>query len=429
MTSSSVFEDLQARGLVHTFSEGLPEHLTSGVVTAYAGFDPSADSLHVGHLFPLLGLARLQRAGHRPIALVGGGTGMIGDPSGKTQERQLLTREVVEQNVAKIRVQLERFLDFTGPNAAVLIDNHEWLGSLQLIDFLRDVGKHFTINYMLAKESVARRLEQEDGLTVTEFSYMLLQACDYRMLADGFACTLQIGGSDQWGNIVAGMELIRRTRARPAHGFVVPLVTTANGVKFGKTESGAVWLSPERTSPFRFFQFWLNADDRDVEKYLKGFTFLSLEEIEQIQALHAADPGARLGQRRLALEMTRMVHGDDGLARAERATGVLFGSVPAQELGASELLDVFADVPSTELPRSRFRDGGVSVVDLLVEAGIASSKGEARRLIAGGGMYLNGARLDAPDLQVRADDAIEGEVLLLRKGKKQNHVVRLVVDG
>lgn len=422
---ASVFEDLTARGLIHGFSEGLPDHLETRLVTAYAGFDPTAASLHVGHLFPLLGLARLQRAGHRPIALVGGGTGMIGDPSGKTKERQLLSRDQVVANVAGIRRQLERFLDFEGPNAALLIDNHEWLGGLGLIEFLRDTGKHFTINYMLAKDSVARRLEQEDGLSVTEFSYMLLQAYDFLVLSDRTGCTLQIGGSDQWGNITAGLELIRKTRGRAAHGAVFPLVTTASGAKFGKTEAGAVWLDPARTSPFRFQQFWLNTDDRDVEKYLKGFTFLPVPEIDGIVAAHTADPGARVAQRRLADEMTRMVHGEEGLARATAATGVLFGGVPPHELAAPELLDVFSEVPSTEVARGRFENGGMPVVDLLTETKIASSKGEARRLIAGGGVYLNGERVDAADATVTLDDAIGGEVILLRKGKKAHHLVRV----
>jgi tyrosyl-tRNA synthetase len=425
-TTSDFFSELVARGLVHSHSEGVREHLAAGPVVVYAGFDPTADSLHVGHLFPLLGLARMQHAGHRPIAVVGGGTGMIGDPSGKTQERQLLTREVVERNVAAIRTQMEQFLDFAGESAAILVDNYEWLGSLSLIEFLRDTGKHFTINYMLAKESVARRLDQEEGLSVTEFSYMLLQAYDFRMLADLYGCTLQIGGSDQWGNITAGMELIRRTRSRSAHGIVFPLVTTASGAKFGKTEEGAVWLDPARTSPFRFYQFWLNTDDRDAEKYLNGFTFLPLEEIATVLAEHESDRAARVAQRRLAIEMTRMVHGDGGLERAERATGVLFGSIPAQELPAKELLDVFADVPSTELERSRLEAGAMAAVDLLAESGVAGSKGEARRLIAGGGVYLNGSRLESPEQLVSSADAIDGEVILLRKGKKQNHVVRLV---
>ena len=423
--STSFYDDLEARGLVHGASEGARQLFEAGPVTAYIGFDPTASSLHVGSLLPILALARLQRAGHRPIALVGGGTGMIGDPSGKTAERQLLTREDVERNVEGLRAQLGRFLEFEGEHGAQLIDNHEWLGSLGLIEFLRDVGKHFTVNYMLAKDSVARRLEQESGLSVTEFAYSLLQAYDFAVLSDRYGCHLQMGGSDQWGNITAGMELIRRTRGRHAHGIVMPLVTTSSGVKFGKTEAGTVWLDPERTSPFRFFQFWLNTDDRDAERYLKAFTFLPLDAIAEVMAEHAQNPAGRAAQRRLALEVTRLVHGGEGVERAERATGVLFGSVAARDLGAAELLDVFADVPSTEMDRARLEGEGMAVVDLLAEAGVASSKGEARRLIQGGGISLNGDRVGAIDQRVRADEAIDGQVLLLRKGKKDNHVVRL----
>lgn len=423
--SADFYEDFEARGLIHTATEGARERLRAGPITGYIGFDPTASSLHVGHLLPILALARLQRAGHNPIALVGGGTGMIGDPSGRTGERQLLTRAEVEENVEGIRSQLARFLDFEGQHAAQLIDNYEWLSNLGLIEFLRDVGKHFTVNYMLAKESVSRRLELEDGLSVTEFSYMLLQAYDFLTLYDRYGCELQLGGSDQWGNITAGIELIRKTRGRSAHGIVIPLVTTASGVKFGKTEAGAVWLDPERTSPYRFYQFWLNTDDRDLERYLKAFTFLPLDEIAGIVEEHEANPGARSGQRQLAREVTLLVHGVEGLERAERATGVLFGNRETRELSAAELLDVFSDVPATGLPRERFEGDGVGVVDLLAEAGITSSKGEARRLISGGGVYLNGDRVEAPEQRIRSEDAIEGQVLVFRKGKKGYHVVRL----
>lgn len=419
------FDDLQSRGLIHTHTERVRDHLRSGRTAGYIGFDPTASSLHVGHLLQIMALARFQRAGHTAVALVGGGTGMIGDPSGKTKERQLLSREDVEFNTQAIRKQLEPFLDFEGDNPALMLDNYEWLGSLSLIEFMRDVAKHFTVNYMLAKDSVARRLEQEDGLSVTEFSYSLLQAFDYLTLHDRVGCTLQLGGSDQWGNITAGLELIRRTRGAEAHAIVQPLVTTASGVKFGKTEEGAVWLDPERTSPFRFYQFWVNTDDQDVEGYLKWFTFLSIDEVAAIIAAHDENRGARTAQRRLAEEVTRLVHGEDGVARAERATGVLFGSVPAHELGADELLDVFSDVPSSELARDRIEGEGLGVVDLLAEAGIAGSKGEARRLIEGGGIYLNGNRIESVEQRAGVADAIDGQVLLLRKGKKQNHVVRV----
>lgn len=423
---TNFFDELQARGLVHSATEGVRDLLAAGPVSGYIGFDPTATSLHVGSLLPILALARLQRAGHRAIALVGGGTGMIGDPSGKTAERQLMTRERVEENVAGLRAQLSRFLDFEGSNPALMLDNHEWLGSLRLIDFLRDVGKHFTVNYMLAKDSVSRRIEAEEGISYTEFAYMLLQAYDYLVLSERHGVRLQMGGSDQWGNITAGVELIRRTRSIGAHGIVMPLVTTSSGVKFGKTEAGTIWLDAERTSPFRFFQFWLNTDDRDVDHYLNAFTFLPPAEIEALMAEQNANPAARAAQRRLADEVTRLVHGDDGVQRAERATGVLFGSRPAQELPAAELLDVFADVPSTEIARDRLGGEGLAITELLAEARVAASKGEARRLITGGGVYLNGERLDSPERRVRGEDAIDGQVILLRKGKKDNHVVRLV---
>jgi tyrosyl-tRNA synthetase len=419
------FDDLEARGLIHSSSEGARERMRAGPITGYIGLDPTASSLHVGSLLPILALARLQRAGHRPLALVGGGTGLIGDPSGKSKERQLLTRPEVEENVAGIRAQLERFLDFEGEHAARLVDNHEWLGSLGLIEFLRAVGQHFTVNYMLAKDSVSRRLGQEEALSFTEFSYMLLQAYDFLVLSDRYGCEFQLGGSDQWGNIPAGIELIRRARSRAAHGVVLPLVTTTSGVKFGKTEAGTVWLDPARTSPFRFYQFWLNADGRDLDRYLKSFTFPPPTETAEIMAEQEANPAARAGQRRLAQEVTRMVHGDDGLGRAMRATEVLFGSRDARDLGAAELLDVFADVPSTELSRPLLEGEGMGVVDLLAETGVATSKGEARRLITGGGVYLNGERLDGHERRVSTEDTIEGEILLLRKGRKGHHLVRL----
>jgi tyrosyl-tRNA synthetase len=423
--SADFLDDLEARGLVHGASEGVRDFLDAGPVTGYIGFDPTAKSLHVGSLLQIMALARLQRAGHRPIALVGGGTGMIGDPSGKAKERQLMTRAQVEENVEGLRAQFAPFIDFTG-DRALLIDNYDWLGSVGVIEFMRDIGKHFTVNYMLAKDSVSRRLAQEDGLSVTEFSYMLLQAYDFLVLSDRYGCTLQVGGSDQWGNITAGIELIRRTRSRGVHGIVQPLITTSAGTKFGKTEEGTVWLDPELTSPFRFYQFWLNTDDRDVDHYLKSFTFIPVADIAGIMSAHESDPAARGAQRRLAVEVTRNVHGESGLDRAARATDVLFGGSPPQDLSAAELLDVFADVPSTEVARTQLEGDGIGVVDLLVMTGVASSKGEARRLIGGGGIYLNGERIGEVGRTVRIDDAIEGRVVLLRKGKKDYHVVRLI---
>ncbi|MFP5379220.1 MAG: tyrosine--tRNA ligase, partial [Vicinamibacteria bacterium] len=322
-------EEFEWRGVWYDATEGTAEALDAGPVTAYVGFDPTAPSLHVGHLLPIMCLARLQRFGHRPIALVGGGTGLIGDPSGKSQERTLLTLETVAENARGVRAQLERFLDFDGPHAARMLNNVDWLGSIGFLEFLRDVGKHFTVNAMLARESVKRRLGSDEGISFTEFSYQLLQAYDYLVLHDREGCTLQMGGSDQWGNIVAGCDLIRKVRGARAHGIVVPLMTTASGAKFGKTEAGAVWLAPERTSPFRFYQFWLNVDDADVVKYLKAFTWLDRERIEELERAIVDAPEAREAPRTLAREVTRLVHGESELQRAERASAVLYGGAVA----------------------------------------------------------------------------------------------------
>src|SRR5438445_9954359 len=321
----NLYDELTWRGMIHDATEGLSDLLEKESVTAYIGFDPTASSLHVGSLLTVMGLARLQRFGHTPIAIVGGGTGMIGDPSGKSQERPLQTREQIDGNVAGIRAQLERFLEFDAPaNAARIVNNADWLADLDLLGFLRDTGKFFTVNYMLQKESVNRRLESEEGISYTEFSYLLLQARDFVELFDRYHCTLQMGGSDQWGNITAGIDLIRKRRGQKAHGLVWPLMQTASGAKFGKTEAGTVWLDPNRTSPFRFYQFWLNTDDRDVVSYLKYFTFLGRRAIEELEAASAAAPESREAQRALAREVTTLVHGREPLERGERATQLLF---------------------------------------------------------------------------------------------------------
>jgi tyrosyl-tRNA synthetase len=438
----SLFDDLEWRGLVHGATEGAREMLAGEKVSAYIGFDPTAASLHVGSLLQIMLLARLQRFGHSPIALVGGGTGMIGDPSGKTQERQLLTREKVEENLAGIRAQLERFLDFEArENPARLVDNGDWLTTIPLIDFLRDIGKHFTVNVMLARESVKRRMEQEDGVSYTEFSYLLLQAYDFLVLYDRFGCRLQMGGSDQWGNIVAGTDLIRRLRgedrsaapsdgqagkAKPlAHGVVSPLVTTASGVKFGKTEAGTVWLDPQLTPPFRFYQFWINTDDRDVLKYLKFFTWMTREEIAEIEEQTAQAPERREAQRRLAREVTRMVHGETGLAKAEGATRILFGEEIAG-LEPSEIEEVFADVPSSQVEEAVLGGDGMALADLLAASGLVPSKAEARRAIKGGGIYLNNVRVGEETRKVTAGDALGGRLLVLRKGRRDYHLVRIL---
>jgi len=334
MPAADFYEDLAWREMVYDATEGLRDTLAAGAITGYIGFDPTASSLHVGSLLPMLTLARLQRAGHLPIAVVGGGTGLIGDPSGKTQERTLLTMEQVDENVAGIRAQLARVLDFDrAGNPARIVNNADWLVPMDLMSFLRDVGKHFTVNYMIAKESVKRRLESEDGISYTEFSYLLLQSYDFVMLYDRFTCTLQLGGSDQWGNITAGIDLMRRLRGAKGHGLVLPLVTTSAGVKFGKTEAGTIWLDPARTSPFRFYQFWLNTDDRDVVRYLKYFTFMPREEIDALARATGTQPERREAQRALARAVTALVRTGAGGSRRARRPGALLGGDRGRERG------------------------------------------------------------------------------------------------
>jgi tyrosyl-tRNA synthetase len=425
MTASDVFAEFQWRGLLSESTEGLRDVLAREKVTLYIGFDPTAASLHVGSLLPMMALARMQRFGHSPIAIVGGGTGMIGDPSGKTSERQLLTVEKIDENVRGIRAQLEKVLDFdAAANPARIINNADWLRALNLLDFLRDTGKHFTVNYMLAKEAVKRRLEQEDGVSYTEFSYLMLQAYDYLVLYDQYQCTLQMGGSDQWGNITAGCDLIRKLRAGKAHGLVMPLVTTSSGVKFGKTEAGAVWLAPALTSPFRFYQFWLNTDDRDVSRYLRFFTFLEQAAVTVLDDELSRSPEKREAPRTLAREVTRIIHGQKAVERAERASALLFGD-RITELTVDEVLAVFDDVPSTEVQGARFAGEGIAVTELLATTGLAGSKGEAARLIKGGGVYINNRRVADERGRLTADLAIEGRLFVLRKGARQYHLVRL----
>ncbi len=420
-----VYREFEWRGTVYGATEGLREILERERLTAYIGFDPSASSLHVGSLLQIMALARLQRHGHTPIAVVGGGTGLIGDPSGKTAERTLLSPEQVEANAAGIRAQLSRFLDFdTRSNPARLVNNAEWLTTMSAMEFLRDVGKYFTVNYMLAKESVKRRIESEDGISYTEFSYLLLQAYDFLVLHDRYGCTLQAGGSDQWGNITAGVDLVRRLRGAKAHGLVLPLVTTASGTKFGKTEAGTVWLAPERTSPYRFYQFWLNTDDTEVVKYLKFFTFLEAPAIDELARVVATAPETREAQRTLAREVTALVHGPEQVSRAERASAVLFGEDIAS-LPADDVLNVFDDVPSSSVAPEKLEGEGVPVVELLAGSGLVASKGEATRLIRSGGVYVNNRRITDERARLRSDDAIEGRLFVLRKGQKQNHVVRV----
>jgi tyrosyl-tRNA synthetase len=414
----------RARGLLQDATDGVGEHLAEAPRTVYIGFDPTASSLHLGNLVPIMGLVHAQRAGHTPIALVGGGTGLIGDPSGKTVERLLLTKDLAAENAEAIRAQLAPFLDFEAKaNPARMRNNHDWLGGLALIDFLRDIGKHFSVNQLLAKESVKRRLEGDDaGISYTEFSYALLQSYDFLELYRREGCTVQMGGSDQWGNITAGIDLVRRVERERAFGVVFPLITSASGAKFGKSEAGNVWLDPRLTSPFRFYQYWINVEDADAIRYLKLFTLLGLDEITKLAEAVEAEPHRRVAQRALAEDVTRRLHGETGLAAAERATRALF-SGDIEGLGADEIADIFADIPSSEISAERLKGEGASVVDLLVDGGLASSKGDARRSIEGGGVYVNNVRVEDAGSTLTMDETIDGRFLLLRKGKKSYHLI------
>jgi len=423
---SSLIEEFRWRGLLQDMSDGAAEHLATPRAV-YIGFDPTSSSLHAGSLLPIMALVHCQRHGHHPIPLVGGGTGLIGDPSGKTEERQLLTKDVAAANAEGIRAQLERFLDFDSKkNPARMRNNLDWLGEVRLVDFLRDFGKHFRVNDMLRKDSVRSRLEKEEtGMSYTEFSYLLLQSYDFLELYRREKCTVQMGGSDQWGNITAGIDLVRRVAGGDAHGVVTPLLTTSTGAKFGKSEAGAVWLDPARTSPYRFYQYWINAADADAIRYLGLFTLIDLTEVERIGDAARAEPGARHAQRAVAEDVTRRVHGETGLARARQASAALFGG-ELSGLSGDEIADIFADVPSTELPRTELGGEGMPIVDLLVRSALAPSKGEARRAIEGGGIYLNGRRIEQADARALASEAIEGRFLVLRKGKKNYALVKLL---
>jgi len=422
---TNAFEELLWRGMIYDKIEGVQDLLAREKITVYNGFDATSDSLHIGHMVPLVALARLQRFGHHPIALAGGGTSMIGDPSGKNAERQLLTEERVEANLEAIKRQLAQFLDFEiKTNPARVMNNADWLLDLNLVTFLRDIGKHFTVNSMIAKDSVRSRLDREEGLSFTEFSYMLLQSYDFLHLFRSEGCKLQTGGSDQWGNITAGVELVRRVTGQPVFAMVYPLITKADGSKFGKTESGSVWLNPQRTSPYRFYQFWLNTDDRDVIPYLKYFTFLPQPEIEGLSQALNERPEQREAQRRLARAMTGTVHGETALARAEQAAQVLFGG-ELDGLSAVEIEDIFADVPSSSLTKEQLSGSGIGLVDLLAESGALKSKGEARRTIQEGGIYLNNRRVVDLSQTVTTASLLEGRFLIVRRGKKNYHLVKV----
>ena len=420
----SILDELQWRGLVAdcTDAAGLAKRMAAPI-TLYCGFDPTADSLHVGNLVPLLALRRFQLLGHHPIALAGGATGMVGDPSGKAQERQLLTREILDRNIAAVKEQLRRLLDFdTKINPARLVDNSTWIAPMSFLEFLRDVGKHCSVNQMVAKESVRARMEdREAGISYTEFSYMLLQAFDFYVLFRDHNCELQIGGSDQWGNITAGIDLTRKKLGKNVYGLTHPLITNSDGSKFGKTVAGAVWLDPRKTSVYKFYQFWINTDDRDVIRYLKFFTFLSKDEIAAFEQKHAENPGPREAHRALAKAVTDLIHGSNATAEAIRASEILFGG-ELKGIAESTFSEIVGEVPTKEIAKARLDGAGLPLVELLTHAGLCSSKGQARKDIEGGGVNVNNAREASANRVMTANDLLFGRHLLLRKGKK-NYVV------
>ncbi|MGN6134333.1 MAG: tyrosine--tRNA ligase [Aureliella sp.] len=422
-----ILDELKWRGLIHQSTD--PQELAElfrNPQAVYAGFDPTATSLHVGSLLPLMMLRRFQRFGHRPIALVGGATGMIGDPSGKSEERNLQTKEALEENVRGLASQMERFLDFSGPSAARLVNNLEWIGQFSFLEFLRDVGKNFPVGVMLAKDSVRNRIEREDsGISYTEFSYMLLQAYDFVHLSRTYDCRVQIGGSDQWGNITAGIDLARRMDGRTLHGLTCPLLLTSDGRKMGKTEKGALWLDAARTSPYSFYQYWINVADSDVLMCLNFLTELSRDEIQSLSESLASEPHKRLAQQRLAGWLTEFIHGAEGLASAQRATAMLFGGKEICDFDDRQLTEIFADVPSFEFPRQQL-DDGILLVDALVQTKLASSKSEARRTIEQNGAYINNRPASGIDRRIGGTDLASESVVVLRAGKKKYALLRLI---
>ena len=427
-TSSDFLTELSSRSLLHQASheEALRAHLASGVRRAYVGFDPTADSLTIGNFIPIKLLMHWQRAGHQPVVVMGGGTGLIGDPSGKSAERQLLTRDAVEHNVERQRLIFERLLDFSGSTAALLHNNLDWLGQLSFIEALRDVGKHFSVNAMMQRDSVRERLHhREQGISYTEFSYMLLQSYDYLHLRRSHGVTVQMGGSDQWGNIVSGCDLVRRVLPdgqNQSFAVTAPLVTRSDGGKFGKSESGAIWLSPERTSPYAFYQFWLNTDDGDLLRYLRFFTFFSVEEIAELQAAHEKDPGARSAHRALARHMTELLHGPSERAQAEAAAQALF-SGDVRELSEQTLREVFAAVPTSSHDKNQLSVEGLSLVEILAQTTLCKSKREAREFLQSGSVSVSGRKVGADD-KLLLSDLLHGRLVAIRRGKKSWHLLR-----
>ena len=423
MTVTAFLDELAWRGLLFQHTEGAAAALATGPVTGYVGFDPTASSLHAGNLVAIMSLVHLQRAGHRPMALVGGGTGMIGDPSGKATERQLLTTDMVDENISGISAQLARVLDFDGPRGVMMRNNADWLRPLDLIGFLRDVGKYFTVNYMLQKDSVDSRINSETGISFTEFSYMLLQAYDFAELYRRDGVTFQLGGSDQWGNITAGTTLVRKMHGAEAHGVTLPLLTTSAGTKFGKSEAGAVWLDAARTSPYQFYQFWIGADDRDAGRYLRTFTLLAREEIEALDEATAAAPEKREAQQLLARSVTTLIHGVEAAQAAAEVSTLLFAKGDPTKLSARALSALAREVPTSEVPAAESFD----TLTLFVMAGLCASKGEARRLLQQGGLSVNGTKLSATDTDIAAERLLKGQYLLLRKGARDYALIAACV--
>ena len=425
MPPHPLLEELRWRGLLHQHTDGLSDALSRGIVSGYCGFDPSAPSLHVGNLVPVMGLVHLQRHGHRPVFLAGGGTGLIGDPSGKSAERPLLSVDEIAANTALIRAQLERFVDTSGKNAALVRNNADWLVQLKALEFMRDVGKHFTVSYMLQKESVKTRLEV--GMSYTEFSYMLLQAYDYLQLHLKDGVTLQVGGSDQWGNITAGIELIRRTTSAESHALTFPLLTTASGKKFGKSEAGAVWLDPDRTTPYQFYQFWINVEDRDVGQMLRTFTFFDRSEVESLVKAVEEQPELRAAQRALARDVTHRVHGDEALGAVEEVSALLFGKADPAGLSKQALELLEKEIPTFDLAMTDRTFDTQDVLNAVTSenGGLFKSRGEARRALEQGGVYMNGERLTAERVPVGPERLLHGRYLLVRRGARNYGLIRL----
>ena len=424
----NLIEELTWRGMLQDIMPGTEDQLNKEITTGYIGFDPTADSLHIGSLVPILLLVHLQKAGHRPVALVGGATGMVGDPSGKSEERNLLSEEALQKNVDGIRRQLEKYLDFnpSNPSAARMVNNYDWFKNISFIHFLRDVGKHITVNYMMSKDSVRKRIEGETGISYTEFAYQLMQGYDYLWLYENMGCKLQMGGSDQWGNITTGSELIRRKAGGEAFAFTCPLITRADGGKFGKTEKGNVWLDAEKTSPYHFYQFWLNASDADAEKWIRIFTLLSKDEIEQLSSEHQNDPSQRILQKKLAEEVTSFIHGKDELEKAIQTTAKLFSGNAAEnirELNEEELLQSLEGVAIFNVSGDRLASG-VDITSLLAETGIFPSKGEARKMVTGGGVSINKEKLSDANVQIDRSYLLHDKYILVQKGKKNYYLIK-----